>query len=129
MKSNQIVKILGISGFENSVPFKKAHWPGLNELGDRTSEGHDSAAALRVEGQWVASVTAERINRKKHIGDFPAGAIRYCLDEVGLSKQDGAQPRLASLSRRLSDHPHRSKTLRGSLLTRGTPESAPQSFP
>src|SRR5215470_9085649 len=44
------VKILGISGLEQSVPFKKAHWPNLDEREYRISQGHDSAAALIVDG-------------------------------------------------------------------------------
>jgi carbamoyltransferase len=79
------MNILGISGFENSIAFKKAHWPGLTEREYRISQGHDSAAALLIDGQLVAAVAEERINRKKHTGDFPVSAIQYCLDEAGLS--------------------------------------------
>ncbi len=78
------MKILGISGFEASVPFKKACWPGLDEREYRISQGHDSAAALVMEGNIVAAAAEERFNGKKHTGDFPAGAIRYCLAEAGL---------------------------------------------
>ena len=42
------MRILGISGLENSVPFKKAHWPGLDEREYRISQGHDAAAAKRA---------------------------------------------------------------------------------
>jgi carbamoyltransferase len=79
------VKILGISGLEGSVPFKKAEWPGLDEREYRISQGHDSAAALVVDGVCVAAIEEERINRKKHCADFPLGAIRYCLSEAGIS--------------------------------------------
>jgi carbamoyltransferase len=81
------MNILGFSGFENSIRFKKAHWPNLNEREYRISQGHDSAAALIVNGQLVAAVAEERINRKKHTGDFPVSAIKYCLDEAGVSLQ------------------------------------------
>ena len=47
-------KVLGISGFENSIPFKKANWPGLEEREYRISQGHDSAAVLLVDGEVVA---------------------------------------------------------------------------
>src|SRR5881396_3382312 len=82
------VKILGISGFEGSIPFKRAHWPSLDEREYRISQGHDSAAALVVDGMVVAAVAEERISRRKHTGDFPRGAIAYCLAEAGLGIQD-----------------------------------------
>lgn len=79
------MKVLGISGFEGSIPFKRARWPGLEEREYRISQGHDSAAALVVDGAVVAAVAEERISRKKHTGDFPRGAIACCLAEAGLS--------------------------------------------
>ena len=82
------MKILGISGFENSMPFKRAHWPGLEEREYRISQGHDAAAALVIDGVTVAAAAEERFNRQKHSARFPAGAIRFCLSEAGLSLQD-----------------------------------------
>jgi carbamoyltransferase len=78
------VNVLGISGFENSVPFKKARWPGLDEREYRISQGHDSAATLVMDGTIVAAVAEERMNRKKHTGDFPKGAIASCLALAGI---------------------------------------------
>jgi carbamoyltransferase len=80
--------VLGISGFENSVPFKRSRWPGLDEREYRISQGHDSAAALVVDGAIVAAAAEERFSRKKHTGDFPEGAIRYCLSADGLAPGD-----------------------------------------
>ncbi len=82
------MKILGISGFENSMPFKRAHWPGLEEREYRISQGHDAAAALVIDGVTAAAAAEERFNRKKHSANFPAGAIRFCLAEAGISLQD-----------------------------------------
>src|SRR6266849_9184291 len=82
------LKILGISGFEGSIPFKRAHWPNLDEREYRISQGHDSAAALVVDGTVVAAVAEERISRRKHTGAFPRGAIAYCLAEAGLGIED-----------------------------------------
>src|SRR3989454_883048 len=79
------VKILGISGFEGAIPFKQARWPQLDEHEYRISQGHDSAAALVVDGAVVAAVAEERINRRKHTGAFPKGAIAYCLAEAGVT--------------------------------------------
>jgi carbamoyltransferase len=81
-------KVLGISGFENSVPFKKAHWPGLEEREYRISQGHDSAAVLLVDGELVAGAAEERFSRKKHTGDFPIGAIQYCLSAAGIKANE-----------------------------------------
>ncbi len=82
------MKILGISGLETAVPFKRAQWPGLEEREYRISQGHDSAAALIVDGEVVAAAAEERFDRKKHSAAFPALAIRYCLDEAGFSLGD-----------------------------------------
>ncbi|MDX2033727.1 MAG: carbamoyltransferase C-terminal domain-containing protein [Blastocatellia bacterium] len=79
------MKILGISGIEGSIPFKQAHWPGLDEREYRISQGHDSAAALIIDGKVVAAAEEERFNRRKHSGAFPIGAINYCLQEAGLT--------------------------------------------
>ena len=79
------MNILGITGFENSIAFKKTQWASLDEREYRISQGHDSAAALIVNGTVVAAVAEERFNGKKHCGDFPANAIHYCLAEAGLS--------------------------------------------
>jgi carbamoyltransferase len=82
------MNIIGISGLEYAVPFKKSHWPGLDEREYRISQGHDSAAALVVGGRCVAAAAEERFTRKKHTGAFPSGAIRYCLAEAGLEISD-----------------------------------------
>ncbi len=80
--------ILGISGFEHSVSFKKSHWPGLDEREYRISQGHDSAAALVVDGNIAAAAAEERFSRKKHTGDFPDAAIRYCLSAGGITADE-----------------------------------------
>ncbi len=78
------MKILGISGIEGTMAFKRRHWPGLDEREYRISQGHDSAAALVVDGEFVFGVAEERISRRKHTGDFPIGAIQTCLEQTGL---------------------------------------------
>jgi carbamoyltransferase len=80
--------ILGVSGLANSVTFKRAHWPGLEEREYRISQGHDAAAALVVNGTTVAAAAEERFNRKKHSGDFPVQAISYCLRQAGIPLAD-----------------------------------------
>src|SRR4051812_9667581 len=82
------MNIIGISGLENSMPFRRAQWPGLDEREYRISQGHDSAAALTINGKCVAAAAEERFSRKKHTGDFPIHAIQYCLAEAGLDISD-----------------------------------------
>ena len=48
---------------------------------------HDSAAALLVDGEVVAAAQEERFTRKKHDFEFPVHAIRYCLNEAGLTPE------------------------------------------
>lgn len=49
---------------------------------------HDSAAALIVDGKIVAAAQEERFTRKKHDASFPANAVKFCLEESGLSPSD-----------------------------------------
>lgn len=49
---------------------------------------HDSAAALLIDGQIVAAAQEERFSRKKQDASFPANAVRYVLEEAGLSVED-----------------------------------------
>jgi carbamoyltransferase len=79
------MKVLGISGLENAVPFKRAHRPGLDEREYRITQGLDAAAALVVDGKLVAAAEQERFSGKKYTGDFPIDAIRYCLSHAGVS--------------------------------------------
>ena len=46
---------------------------------------HDSAAAILQNGLIVAAAQEERFTRIKNDLSFPAHAIRFCLDETGLS--------------------------------------------
>jgi carbamoyltransferase len=66
------------------MDFKRRHWPALEEREYRISQGHDSAAALVVDGEFVSGVAEERISRRKHTGDFPVGAIAATLEQAGV---------------------------------------------
>lgn len=48
-------------------------------------DGHDSGAALLVDGAIVAAVNEERFSRRKLEVRFPAAAIRRCLDMASLT--------------------------------------------
>jgi carbamoyltransferase len=82
------MNILGISGLENAVRFKKERWPQLSEREYRMSQGQDAAAALVIDGAPVAAAAEERFDRKKHSASFPTNAIRFCLDRAGISIDD-----------------------------------------
>ena len=49
---------------------------------------HDSAAAFISDGQVNLAAQEERFSRKKHDQNFPENAIKFCLDEAGLSLSD-----------------------------------------
>ncbi len=49
---------------------------------------HDSAACLVRDGEIVAAAQEERFTRIKHDPDFPANAVRYCLQEGGIEAKD-----------------------------------------
>ena len=76
---------------EASVSWKQEQWPGLDPREYRISQGHDSAAALVVDGELVAAAEQERFSRKKHTGDFPIDAIQFCLREAGIALEDVAE--------------------------------------
>lgn len=46
---------------------------------------HDSAAALIEDGEIIAAAQEERFTRKKHDPNFPANAVKFCLDYAGIS--------------------------------------------
>ena len=46
---------------------------------------HDSAACLIRDGRILAAAQEERFTRKKHDPRFPKNAIKYCLEEAGVS--------------------------------------------
>src|SRR5262245_687194 len=48
----------------------------------------DSSAALLRDGTLVAAAEEERFCRVKHWAGFPSQAIRYCLQEAGVSLSD-----------------------------------------
>lgn len=45
----------------------------------------DSAAALVIDGNLVAAAEEERFRRVKHWAGFPTEAIKFCLNEAGVS--------------------------------------------
>src|ERR1700752_1919257 len=56
----------------------------MNILGINAYHGNASAAIV-CDGKLVAAVEEERFNRVKYAAGFPAQAIRYCLNEAGIT--------------------------------------------
>lgn len=46
---------------------------------------HDSAAAIIQNNEIIAAAQEERFTRKKQDASFPVNAVKYCLEEAGLS--------------------------------------------
>ena len=78
------MNVLGISGLDNSVPFKRRAFPNLTAREYRIAQGFDSAAAIVTSGGIRAAAAEERFTRQKATGAFPVNAIRYCLAEAQL---------------------------------------------
>jgi carbamoyltransferase len=49
---------------------------------------HDSAAALVRDGEIVAAAQEERFTRKKADAGFPVNALRWCLNDAGITGAD-----------------------------------------
>jgi len=49
---------------------------------------HDSAASLLIDGAIIAAAHEERFTRKKHTAEFPVNAVRFVLDEAGVTLDD-----------------------------------------
>src|SRR6202521_1147060 len=59
----------------------------MNILGINAYHGNASAAIV-CDGQLIAAVEEERFNRVKYAAGFPVQAIRFCLEEAGLTLAD-----------------------------------------
>ncbi|MDD9938432.1 MAG: hypothetical protein OXT09_32785 [Myxococcales bacterium] len=82
------MKILGISGLDNSVRFKKARFPDLQPHEYRVAQGFDSAAVLLDGAEVVFAASEERFTREKATGDFPVRSIKAALAAGHISPAD-----------------------------------------
>jgi carbamoyltransferase len=82
------VNVIGISGLDNSVGFKRRELPNLDPREYRIAQGFDSAAALVTDDDVAAAVAEERFTGEKSTGAFPRNAILYCLEAAGLEPAD-----------------------------------------
>jgi predicted NodU family carbamoyl transferase len=74
-------RILGLSGLFGSEA--EDYPPGVP-----SNFFHDAAAALVVDGEVVAAVEEERLNREKHTNRFPVRAAKSCLEQGGIEFGD-----------------------------------------
>ena len=74
--------VLGYNGF-GKVAELFARYYGSTGIDRHMLYGHDSSAALMVDGELVAAVEEERLNREKKTARFPAQAIEWVLREAG----------------------------------------------
>jgi carbamoyltransferase len=70
------MNVIGISGLDNSVPFKRKEFPALSSRQYRIAQGFDSAAALVTNHGIQAAAAEERFTGEKATGAFPVNAIR-----------------------------------------------------
>ncbi|MGI9255770.1 MAG: carbamoyltransferase family protein [Salinispira sp.] len=49
---------------------------------------HDSAACILQDDQIIAAAQEERFTRVKHDSRFPSHAVRYCVEEAGITPSD-----------------------------------------
>lgn len=77
--------ILGYSGLHGIVEFRAKNLGKLSEFEKRITQGMDSAAVLIKDGQILAAAEEERFINEKHTNKFPVFAIRYCLEQAGIS--------------------------------------------
>ena len=69
--------VLGFSGIENGDFYQDVY--GLRFV------GHDSAAALVIDGEVVFAAEEERFSREKHTSRFPLLATQAALQHAGIS--------------------------------------------
>ncbi|MEU7728840.1 carbamoyltransferase C-terminal domain-containing protein [Streptomyces sp. NPDC040724] len=79
--------VLGYNGFSQGAElFGRLY--GATGIDRNLLMGHDAAAALMVDGELVAAVEEERLNREKKTSDFPARAIQWCLESSGVALEN-----------------------------------------
>lgn len=80
--------ILGYSGLDGYINFKRTNAPNLTDIEKSIGQGMDSAAAIMKDGKIICACAEERFNGKKHTGDFPVNAIRECLRVANIGIND-----------------------------------------
>ncbi|MFF4012080.1 carbamoyltransferase [Streptomyces sp. NPDC001717] len=79
--------VLGCNGFTRVSEFFAENL-GAVGINKHYLMGHDAGASLLVDGELVAAVEEERLNRDKKTTDFPFNSVRWCLDQAGIEFSD-----------------------------------------
>ncbi|MFI9253822.1 carbamoyltransferase [Streptomyces sp. NPDC053069] len=79
--------VLGCNGFTHVSGIFAEHF-GAVGTERHYLLGHDAGASLLVDGELVAAVEEERLNREKKTSDFPVNAVQWCLESAGLEFSD-----------------------------------------
>lgn len=79
--------VLGCNGFTRVSEIFAEHF-GAVGTEKHYLLGHDAGASLLVDGELVAAVEEERLNRQKKTSDFPVNAVKWCLEHAGLQFSD-----------------------------------------
>lgn len=81
--------VLGYNGFSRVTELLgRIFGHGAEGIDRHQFLGHDAGASLFVDGALVAAIEEERLNRVKKTTAFPVNAIRWCLDQAGLTYAD-----------------------------------------
>lgn len=80
--------ILGYSGLNDYIAYKKANIQGLSEREELVGQGMDAAAALIQNGHIVVAAAEERFTGQKHTGSLPQKAIKACLTAANITIND-----------------------------------------
>jgi carbamoyltransferase len=78
------MNVVGFSGFDRAIAFKKREMPGLQPQEYRIVQGLDAAAALVNDAGIVAACAEERFCGEKGVGKFPRAALDACLRMGGI---------------------------------------------
>ncbi len=79
--------VLGCNGFSRGAELFAEHF-GAVGINRHYIIGHDAGAALLMDGNLVAAVEEERLNRVKKTSDFPFNSVKWCLEYTGIQFSD-----------------------------------------
>ncbi|MGT2528873.1 carbamoyltransferase family protein [Streptomyces nojiriensis] len=79
--------VLGCNGFTRVSEFFAENL-GAVGINKHYLMGHDAGASLLIDGELVAAVEEERLNRDKKTTDFPFNSVKWCLDQAGIEFSD-----------------------------------------
>ncbi|MBC6447497.1 carbamoyltransferase family protein [Actinokineospora xionganensis] len=79
--------VLGCNGFSRSAEIFAEHYDAVGKE-KHYGLGHDAGASLLVNGELVAAVEEERLNREKKTSDFPINSVKWVLDHAGVKFED-----------------------------------------